>query len=316
MLGRPPPPPARQVGHPRPEPPLPSRQPRRGGVGKMGFRAPPPPTRRAIFFPPSDGTGSSGSGSGLASRASQTATDSGVSLLTSVDSGLPSGVAEDSDSVRPTLRLFGQRVLVVYGVWQMFLPTENCLSPMIFLRQTAFHRGWGPLPNLVPNPPKRAAKLAAQVAGKPAARPAAGEPIPVAPVEHVQLFKVKYSRQKNCTPSLLLSRPDMHPCRQFPGHFVVHMPWCSLSCFVSRISCLVIQGLREPSHGIGSLRGVRELSRALTYPLTGQGGGGVHRNAPNGILTQPLWRNPRAPSAPNPMGGQPPHLSTRGGFPP
>ena len=33
------------------------------------------------------------------------------------------------------------------------------------------------------------------VAAKPAAQPAAGEPIPVAPVEHV-LFRVKYSRQK------------------------------------------------------------------------------------------------------------------------
>ena len=31
---------------------------------------------------------------------------------------------------------------------------------------------------------------------KPAAQPAAGEPIPVAPVEHVQLFRVKYSHQK------------------------------------------------------------------------------------------------------------------------
>eukprot|EP00670_Eutreptiella_braarudii_P006644 CAMPEP_0174280360 /NCGR_PEP_ID=MMETSP0809-20121228/643_1 /TAXON_ID=73025 ORGANISM="Eutreptiella gymnastica-like, Strain CCMP1594" /NCGR_SAMPLE_ID=MMETSP0809 /ASSEMBLY_ACC=CAM_ASM_000658 /LENGTH=115 /DNA_ID=CAMNT_0015373195 /DNA_START=1242 /DNA_END=1588 /DNA_ORIENTATION=+ len=40
------------------------------------------------------------------------------------------------------------------------------------------------------------AKPAAQVAAKPAAQPAAGEPIPVAPAEHVQLFKVKYSRQK------------------------------------------------------------------------------------------------------------------------
>ena len=39
---------------------------------------------------------------------------------------------------------------------------------------------------------KSAAKLAAQVAAK----SAAGEPILVAPVEHVQLFRVKYSRQK------------------------------------------------------------------------------------------------------------------------
>ena len=40
-------------------------------------------------------------------------------------------------------------------------------------------------------PSKRAAKPAAQVAAK----PAAAEPISVAPVEHVQLFKVKYLRQ-------------------------------------------------------------------------------------------------------------------------
>ena len=36
----------------------------------------------------SDGTGTSGSGSGLSSHASQTAADSDVSSLTSVDSGL------------------------------------------------------------------------------------------------------------------------------------------------------------------------------------------------------------------------------------
>jgi hypothetical protein len=45
-------------------------------------------------------------------------------------------------------------------------------------------------------PSKHAAKPAAQVAAKPAARPAAGEPIPVAPGEHVQLFKAKHSHQK------------------------------------------------------------------------------------------------------------------------
>ena len=34
------------------------------------------------------------------------------------------------------------------------------------------------------------------VAAKPAAKAEAGEPIPAAPVEHVQLFKVKYSCEK------------------------------------------------------------------------------------------------------------------------
>ena len=69
----------------------------------------------------------------------------------------------------------------------------------MFLRQTASHRGWSPLPNLPPKaakPRAKASKPAAKVAAKPAAKPAAGEPIPVAPVEHVQLFNVKYSRQK------------------------------------------------------------------------------------------------------------------------
>ena len=100
-----------------------------------------------------------------------------------------------------------------------------------------------------------------------------GEPIPVAPVEHVQLCKVKCSRvRKSGTPSLLLRRPDMHPCRQFPGHFVVHMPSCSLSCFVPCIPCLVIRGTREPSLGVGSL-GVR--GNRHTQPRNGQRGRGV-----------------------------------------
>jgi hypothetical protein len=77
-----------------------------------------------------------------------------------------------------------------------------------FLRQTACCSGWCPLPNLlpklhlVPNP-----QPAAQVAAKPAAE----EPIPVTPVEQVQLFKVKYSRQKKW------HTEPVYPNRQFPG---------------------------------------------------------------------------------------------------
>eukprot|EP00670_Eutreptiella_braarudii_P029006 CAMPEP_0174378928 /NCGR_PEP_ID=MMETSP0811_2-20130205/122369_1 /TAXON_ID=73025 ORGANISM="Eutreptiella gymnastica-like, Strain CCMP1594" /NCGR_SAMPLE_ID=MMETSP0811_2 /ASSEMBLY_ACC=CAM_ASM_000667 /LENGTH=152 /DNA_ID=CAMNT_0015531291 /DNA_START=2108 /DNA_END=2564 /DNA_ORIENTATION=- len=48
-----------------------------------------------------------------------------------------------------------------------------------------------PAASLVPS-----AKPSTTSAAKPAAKPAAGEPSPVAPVEHLQLFKVKYSRQK------------------------------------------------------------------------------------------------------------------------
>ena len=58
-------------------------------------------------------------------------------------------------------------------------------------------------------PSKRGAKPATQVAAKRAAKPAAGEPIPVALVEHVQLFKVKYSVQ-----SLLLSGPKHEPLQE------------------------------------------------------------------------------------------------------
>ena len=56
--------------------------------------------------------------------------------------------------------------------------------------------------------------------------------------------------------------------RRCPGHFMVHMPSCSLSCVVSRAPCLVIGGgggLREPSIGVGSLGGVRDPSHAATY---------------------------------------------------
>ena len=44
----------------------------------------------------------SGLGSGSSSDASQDATDSDVSPLTSVDSGLPSGVEQDNDSASGT----------------------------------------------------------------------------------------------------------------------------------------------------------------------------------------------------------------------
>ena len=113
-------------------------------------------------------------------------------------------LARKWDSASDTL--CGQRVCVVYGNGQMFLPTENCTSRSMFLRQTAYHRGWShlpsplpsllpKLPNLVPNPqPKSAAKHAAQVAAKPAALLAAGEPIPVPPVEHVHVLRVKHFR--------------------------------------------------------------------------------------------------------------------------
>ena len=49
-------------------------------------------------------------------------------------------------------------------------------------------------------PAPKAAKPRAKPAPKSAAKPAAGEPIPVAPVERVQLFRVKCSRHKRWHP--------------------------------------------------------------------------------------------------------------------
>ena len=60
--------------------------------------SPPSPSQTSSSESDSDGTGTSGSASGLSSHASQTATDSDVPPLTSVDGGLPSGVKEDSGS--------------------------------------------------------------------------------------------------------------------------------------------------------------------------------------------------------------------------
>ena len=72
------------------------------------------------------------------------------------------------------------------------VPEPNCLQ-----------QGLGPPVKPAPKPAKpratssakSAAKPAAQVAAKPVAKPAAGQSICVAPVEHVQLFRVNYSRQ-------------------------------------------------------------------------------------------------------------------------
>ena len=75
--------------------------------------------------------------------------------------------------------------------------------------------------------------------------------------------------KRSGTPSLLLIRPDIHPYTRWPGHFVVHMPLCSLSSFVLRVFCLVIGGAREPSLGVGSLGVAREPSAAAACRTRG-----------------------------------------------
>ena len=68
----------------------------------------------------------------------------------------------------------------------------------------------------------------------------------MAPVEDLRPFKVKYLRQKKW-------HTEPHPCRQFPGHFVFHLPSCSLSSFVLHVLCLGIAG--ASSGGGGGLGG-------------------------------------------------------------
>ena len=71
----------------------------------------------------------------------------------------------------------GRTVLMKYGVLKTFL---SCILHGIFLSQIVWHKGSSPLPNRVPTPlPK-----------------VSSEPIPVACIEHVQLFRVKETCQK------------------------------------------------------------------------------------------------------------------------
>ena len=115
-------------------------------------------------------------------------------------------------TVHQTLRVCGQKS--AHGVWGLAnvfanektyftrdIPEANCLPQRLKppVKPPAKPAPKAAKPRAKPSA-KSAAKPAAQVAAKPAAQPAAqpaaGEPIPVAPVEHVQLFRVKYSRQK------------------------------------------------------------------------------------------------------------------------
>ena len=165
---------------------------------------PPSPSRASSSERDSDGTGTSGSGQ--ASHASQTATDSDVSSLTSVDSGLPSGVEKDSDSASDNEIVWAKGARGVWGLANVFangklyftrdVPEANCLPQGL---EPPAKPAAKPAPKVAKpraKPSKRATKPVAQVAAKPADKPAAGEPIPVAPVDHVQLFKVKHSHQK------------------------------------------------------------------------------------------------------------------------
>ena len=66
----------------------------------------------------------------------------------------------------------------------------------------------------------------------------------------------------------------MHPNGQFPAHLWFICLRVCMSCFVSRVFCIVIGGARELSFGVYSLRGVRiPLHTAAYYAMGVEGTG-------------------------------------------
>ena len=71
------------------------------------------------------------------------ATAAGLTAL--LVEGLARLLVKNTVTVHQTLRLCGQKVRMGYGGWQTLLPTGNRTSCVMFLSQTACHRGWCPL---------------------------------------------------------------------------------------------------------------------------------------------------------------------------
>ena len=120
----------------------------------------------------------------------------------------------------------------------------------------------------------------------PATKPAAGEPIPVAPVEHVQLFKVRYSRQKKWRTEPALGRAE-HACRQAASRSSCGssalVSACLILCCTSVAQLLGGGGVRgRDSLGVCSLGGVRIPSGAGGYYTKGGGA----RQAMDGLWTE------------------------------
>ena len=98
--------------------------------------------------------------------------------------------------------------------------------------------------------------------------PTARMSIPVAPVEHVQLFRVKIlPPKKSGTESQFLSRAEHASQQTVPTSFVVHVPLCLHVLFRICVFCIAIGG--------GGGQGKRHLGYdCRTQPLTRQGGVG------------------------------------------
>ena len=112
-------------------------------------------------------------------------------------------LARKWDSASDTEIVWAKRACGVCGLANVFVngklyfmcdvPESNCLPQG--LEPTAKPPA-KPAPKAAKPLAKPSTKSAAKPAAQVAAKPAAGESSPVAPVEHLQLFRVKYSCQK------------------------------------------------------------------------------------------------------------------------
>ena len=144
----------------------------------------------------------------------------------------------------------------MYGDWQLFLPTESCTSGMIFLRQTACHKGCSPvssplpslfpkLPNLVPHPQPRV---------QPNLLPRWQPSLQLESPFLWPLWGMCSSSESNTrarqsgTQSLFLSRAEHASQQAVPHSFCCSYALCvCTSCFVPPVLCIVIGGVRELS---------------------------------------------------------------------
>ena len=142
------------------------------------------------------------------------------------DNALPSGVEDDLDTASDTKMVWAKSTLGVWGLANIFANEK-----LYFTRDVPHADG---LPRGQQTPAKLAtqpvplAKSAAKLAAKVAATPAAREPIPVANVEYVQLFKASTALEKVANSFLVF--------------LWIACPYFCTSCFVSHVPCFPPRG--------------------------------------------------------------------------
>ena len=151
----------------------------------------------------------------------------------------------------------------------MFLPTENCISGAMFLRQTACHRGCSqrcqprakPQPRVEPNLlPRWQPSLQLE------------SPFLWPLLSTCSSSETNTPARKSGTQSLSLSKAE-HVSQQFLAHFVVHIPWCLHVLVRVAGPWHSNRGARELSLGVCSLGAARTPWRAGGYYARGRGGG-------------------------------------------